>query len=201
MKNLLILVCASLVLPGEVVPGSRFAVNKGTASFLAETNVSAVSIHGSSDKLEASALARREGGKLVLEGITAKVEAQSLSTGMGLRDSHMRERILKAADGSLPPLQFHTERAQCPEPVAGQPVECIVNGQFAMRGVTKPFQMTLKLKADAKQLDRLRITGEGGLRLSEYGIGELAPFGVKVTDWVKLKVDFLAQELAERSQK
>lgn len=152
-----------------------------------------ISVHGRSDQLKAHVQVRQKTEHLILEQIDARLDANTLTTGMGLRDQHMRNKIFATSDGSLPELRFTGERAVCPWPAAGQVSACEVSGRFFLRGVDQPFRIALKIRADGKQGSAYRVVGEGRLRLSAYGIEAPAQLGIRMSDEVKVRVEMLAQ--------
>jgi hypothetical protein len=65
-------------------------IQSGTASFEAATNVPGIEVKGTSNSLAAHASVTRESGALVLDEIAASLPVKTLSTGMKVRDEHMR---------------------------------------------------------------------------------------------------------------
>ena len=114
---------------------------------------------------------------------------QTLSTGLGLRDEHMRKYIFTTGDGKLPDLTFVADRTACAPAAAGEST-CKVSGQLAIRGTTRPFAIALKVN---KAGDSYRAAGDGTLKLSAYGIAQPSQFGVTTTDEVKLHLEFTAK--------
>jgi polyisoprenoid-binding protein YceI len=168
-----------------------FEVRQGAASFEISTNLPAMTVHGKSEELHASVQVRQEARQLVLEAIEARLDSRTLSTGIETRDQHMREKVLTAADGSLPPLRFVAERATCPLEEDGK-ATCQVQGTFFVRGAGKPFQVVLKLKP-VQNGSAFRVWGDGALKLSHYGIERPSQLGVRVADDVRVKVEFVAK--------
>lgn len=180
----------------ETNSNGAWEVSGGAASFIATTNVSAVTVHGKTDQLTAHIRMRVDPQELMIESVQATVNPSNLSTGMGVRDQHMREKILKAPDGSLPELRFVAENTRCPAPTNGKQTTCDLAGTFFLRGQGQPFRMQLKVKSDGKQDTAYRVAGEGILQLTRYGLEPPSQFGVRVADNVKVTVDFVAKEPA-----
>ncbi|MCX6609991.1 MAG: YceI family protein [Acidobacteria bacterium] len=167
-----------------------------SVKFMASTNLSAISIHGQSNALKIHGELGHEAGKLVVESIEARLDPKSLSTGMAIRDHHMREKIF--ANGSeLPALSFKSPRTLCQEPAKGQEASCQVSGTFSMRGIEKPFSLSVRLKSEGS---RYRVSGEGALKISDYGIEPPCQLGVCVTDLVKLRIEMQAEERVTSSK-
>src|SRR5690349_2751172 len=77
--------------PGDNSEPVQFAVSGGVASFVANTNVPAVSIKGKSSAMKADVNVVRGPQGLLIQHIQAAVPVKTLQTGMGLRDEHMRK--------------------------------------------------------------------------------------------------------------
>jgi polyisoprenoid-binding protein YceI len=189
--------CLPLLLTAQTSPGPlALEVNDGVASFDVKTNVSAVSVHGKSDRLNAHLQVRQEGQQLTLENIEARLDPKTISTGMSLRDDHMRSKIFTTQDGKIPELVFRAERVTCAAPASGQQASCDVAGTFFVRDIGRPLRMGLKLRSDGKQSDSYRVNGEGVVDLNHYEIEPPSQLGVRVANVVRLRVDFLAKESA-----
>jgi polyisoprenoid-binding protein YceI len=162
-------------------------VESGTASFVADTNVPAISVKGKSSSLEAHAVLRRAAGGLEVEHIEARLPVKSLATGMGLRDAHMRKYIFTTADGQVPDLTFEAGSAACSNG------SCRVTGNLSVRGTAHAFTLPLKIHEEG---GGFRAAGKAVVRLSDYGIERPSQFGVKTTDEVQLQFEFMAKPAA-----
>jgi len=76
---------------------------------------------------------------------------------MSLRDQHMRAKIFAAGD-ALPELKFTASKIQCPSPDAAKESACQVQGNFTLRGISKPFAIALKVRPAAQ--GTYKITGK-----------------------------------------
>lgn len=103
--------CAALTMAGEPM---TIAVERGSASFVVDTSVPAVSVKEKSTEMQARVRAERGAAALHIEQIEAWLPVNSLATGMGLRDQHMRRYIFTASDGKTPDLRFDGQDALCP---------------------------------------------------------------------------------------
>ena len=123
-------------------PGSALEVHGGSASFEVGTNIPAISIHGRSTQLEASARVTQMPDGILVTALQAVVPTRSLTTGLGLRDDHMRRYIFTTDAGQVPDVRFTSERANCGVKV-GQRATCRIEGQLVIRGTSRPFVIGL----------------------------------------------------------
>ena len=171
--------------PGEP---ADVAVQGGIATFAVNTNIPAVSVKGRSAALVAHVLLRRVPAGLQLERVEARLPVNSLATGMGVRDEHMRKYIFTTGDGQLPDLHFAGDPVTCT--ATGPDAVCPVAGKLTVRGVERPFTISLKVHQDGASF---KATGEGVLKLSTFGIEQPSQFGVKTADDVQLHLEFTAR--------
>jgi polyisoprenoid-binding protein YceI len=167
----------------------QLAVEGGTASFISPTNVSAISVKGKSNSLHAEVTMRRTADGIQLDRIEATLPVKSLVTGMGLRDEHMRKYVFTTADGKTPDLRFEAENATCKDSL------CQVTGNLSIRGVAHAFTLPVKIKDDGSTF---KASGEGTVKLSDYGIEQPSQLGVKSTNEVQLHLDFVAKPAPAR---
>lgn len=161
-------------------------VRGGSVTFDVGTNVFAISVHGKSSALDGRARVRQSPNSLRLEQIEATVPVESLKTGMNLRDEHMRKYIFRTPEGHHPDLRFSAERAECSPGPSGAST-CIASGQLAIRGTSRPFAIQLAVTQNG---GRFRVSGEGKVVLSTYGIERPSQFGVRTDDEVLLHLEF-----------
>jgi len=83
-------------------------------------NLKALTIHGKANQLTGSLLL----DGLNLKQINVKIPVNSISTGMKVRDKHLRQRIFQTEDGEFPDIEFFSSGVNC----TGQPdnMECDV---------------------------------------------------------------------------
>ena len=178
----------------QVGDGAAADVHGGSISFEGATNVFATTVRGESSALDGSAIVRESAQGLQLEQIEAILPVASLRTGLKVRDEHMRQYIFQTADGQTPDLRFSAERAECSANGSTRAALCVATGTLAIRGIVRPFSMTFKVSKDN---DRFRVSGEGKVALSTYGIERPSQFGVKTEDEVKLHLDVTARSGAK----
>jgi polyisoprenoid-binding protein YceI len=169
---------------------SMVEIHGGTATFDASTNIAVISIHGKSTALEGRARIRQSGDGLVIEQLEAALPVRTLNTGMGLRDEHMRKYVFTTPEGLLPDMRFVAERAVCSG--SGAAKTCQLSGDMVIRDTPRPFAITLKVN---DQGSSFRVTGDGVVKLSTYGIPLPTQLGVTTTDDVKFHVDFVVQRV------
>ncbi len=185
----LAVVSGAIALAANNVGTTPVAVESGTAAFIATTNVSAINIKGKSTALQAHVQMRRSSEGMQLQNIEAWVPVKTLLTGMGVRDEHMRKYIFTTTDGKTPDLRFEAENAQCA--ASGRETACPVTGTLSIRGVARPFAITLKVREESAGL---KTFGDGTIKLSDYGIEQPSEFGVKTTNEVQVHFDFTAKQ-------
>lgn len=170
-------------------------VHGGIASFDVGTNIPAIRVHGKSSQIEASARVREQESGILLSDVKAVVPVRTLTTGLGLRDEHMRRYVFATNDGKTPDVRFTSAEAACAMPSA-QATSCRVEGQLAIRGDTRPFIISLKLTRDGALY---RAVGDGLVKLSDYGIPLPSQLGVSTENEVKLHLEFTATPAAGRT--
>jgi polyisoprenoid-binding protein YceI len=195
IAGLIFLLFSSAPRSGADEPNQTTRIQKASAAFDVGTNISAISIHGVSNALQAKVRIRHNREELVLEEVEARLPVNTLSTGMGLRDEHMRKYIFTTQDGRMPDLRFTASNVTCPT-ADGREVQCAVPGMLEIRGIERPFTLPLKLRQESGVAPAFRGSGEGVMRLSDYGIERPSQFGVRANDEVKLRVEVAGKELS-----
>ena len=196
--QLLLTLPAAVALFAADAPLPRtFEARGGTVKFIAATNIGAISIHGQSNALVGHVQAQRSGGQINVDQLEARLDPKSLSTGMSLRDDHMRNKIFAVGD-AIPELKFSAGKIQCPHPESAKETACEVQGMFTMRGIAKPFAIALKVRQAGQ--GAFKISGEGRIKLTAFGVEPPCQLGVCVSDEVQLKLEFQARELQQSSQ-
>lgn len=180
-----------IAVPALAEDTGNLQVRSGVVKFEARTNVSAVSVHGESSAMSAELTLRKAGSGVEVDKLRAVVDPKSLSTGMSLRDQHMRKRIFAAGNEQLPDLEFISVNSSCPDLPQGREVTCRISGNLSMRGVARPFEMVLKVRNEGKAY---RVSGDATVKLSSFGIEAPCQLGVCVIDDVKLRLEFQAKE-------
>jgi polyisoprenoid-binding protein YceI len=169
-------------------------VRNGTAKFETATNMPAIRVHGTSNQLRASARLRESGGTVILEGLEATLPVASLSTGLGLRDTHMRKYIFTTVEGNVPDVRFVAPRAECSP--SGKALTCSVAGELAIQGRSRPLTIVLNVRNESGSF---RAVGDAVAKLSTYDIEAPSQFGVKTHDDVRLRLEFTATPVQQQA--
>lgn len=172
---------------GEATP---IKVNGGSVSFEVTTNVFATIVRGESSALVGGTQLRDGALGLRLEQLEAVVPVASLRTGIKLRDEHMRKYIFQTEDGELPDVRFSAEKAECTQAVGSGAYVCPASGILTIRGTARPFAIELKVTRSG---EGFRVSGDGKVTLSAYGIERPSQFGVKTDDEVRIHLELSAR--------
>jgi len=193
----LLAVAASTISPlvAQSGPAITIAIEHGSATFFTATNVPAIDITGKSGALQGRVQIRQDAKGLTLEHIEASMPVSTLVTGMAVRDEHMRKHIFTTSNGDMPEVRFESGKLDCPGVAPGHEAICTIAGTLAIRGVPKDFSIPLKIRQDASGL-AFRASGDGTVKLSDYGIERPTQLGVKTTNEVKIHLDLSAKESA-----
>ena len=160
------------------------SIESGSVSFEATTNVPGIEIKGTSSSLAGIANVSHESGSLLVNQIHVSLPVKSLATGMKVRDEHMRKYIFTTESGQTPDVEFTAEQVSCPAAGSGE-FACQVNGALTIRGVAHAFQTKLNVK---EQGTAFRGSGDGVVKLSDYGIKQPTQFGVSAGNEVKVRM-------------
>ena len=144
--------------------------------------------------MKAHAEVQKSANGLLLQKVEAIVPVKTLSTGMKIRDEHMRKYIFETSAGQEPDLLFNADAASCPAAGTGQGFACQVSGNLSIRGLSRPFAINLKVKEQSSSASAFRVAGAGTVKLSDYGIAPPVQFGVKSADEVEIHLDFTGKE-------
>ena len=163
-------------------------MDSGVASFKVNTNIPALEVSGKSNALQAKVQIRRGADGVTLERVEAWMPVKTLQTGMALRDEHMRKMVFTTAGGGVPDLRFESGEITCPGVEPGHEATCKIAGTLTVRGVMHAFTIPLKIREEGNGAT-FRASGEGVMKLSDYGIEQPSQLGVKTSDEVKLRFD------------
>jgi polyisoprenoid-binding protein YceI len=186
-------VCSLGVAYGQAQSPFAVQIEGGNVQFDSDTNLSAISVHGKSSTLRVEVRGMKTADALTLEQVRATLPIKAISTGMSLRDEHMRKYIFTTADGKEPDLIFTATNLRCAAK-PGQEDACPITGTLAIRGVERPFAMTLKVKQEAGSPAVFKAAGSAKVKLSDYGIERPSQLGVQTQDEVKLSIQFTGRE-------
>jgi polyisoprenoid-binding protein YceI len=131
--------------------------------------------------------------------VDLRVDLSALDTGIGLRDSHIRDEYVETK--KFPQATFRSVSVAAPAGtpiVANQPVEVSVTGDFTMHGVTKRITAPVRIvlipaseitKASRGPGDWIHATASFPLTLSDFGIKVPTSFA---SDRIDVRLDVFA---------
>ena len=121
--------------------------------------------------------------------ITITVPLRNLTTGIQLRDHHMRDKYLQI--GSYPNAVLTVDRGAIRIPPADGSVSGDATGSMAIHGRSKnvSFHYTV-----AKVGSQLRVAGTSKLDIRDYGIDVPSYLGITVKPDIDVEVQFTATE-------
>jgi polyisoprenoid-binding protein YceI len=151
------------------------SVGSSTASFDV-AGPGGLNIHGKTSELSAS----EAKGKVKVTVVLA-----NLTTGISLRDSHMRDRYLEV--DKYPNASVVVSRSKLDFPAKGRKASGSVAGQMTLHGVTKPVTLDYSAKSRGDKLD---VRGSTHIDMRDYGITVPKYLGVGVDSHVTINVDF-----------
>lgn len=178
--------------PAAQEEAASVKVNGGSVTFEVSTNVFSTTVQGESRTITGATRVHDGASALRLEQVEATVPVTSIRTGIKLRDEHMRKYIFETSDGQLPDVRFSANGADCPQ-AAGGVYTCTATGELVIRGTPRPFAIALKV---VRHGDSFKVTGDGKLALSSYGIERPSQFGVRTEDEVRIHLELDARNIA-----
>jgi polyisoprenoid-binding protein YceI len=166
----------SVLLVASVASAAPLAVKGASVSFAAKANVGMI-IEGST-----SAITVDEDAK----NVTLVVPLANVSTGVDLRDKHMKDNYLEVA--KFPEAKLVIERACLALPEAGEKSgECAA--AFTLHGQTKGVTVKYKASVTGKATD---VDASFTVNFVDHGVEEPKYMGIKVKPTVDVKAHFTA---------
>jgi polyisoprenoid-binding protein YceI len=117
------------------------------------------------------------------------VPLANLSTGISLRDKHMRDKYLDVAH--FPNAELQVQRASLRIPAVGADATADGQGTFKLHGKSKAVSYHYTAKHDASGFT---VTGTVHVNITDYGIEQPSYLGVSVKPGVDVSVSFQAKE-------
>jgi polyisoprenoid-binding protein YceI len=114
-----------------------------------------------------------------------RVDLQTLATGIGLRDRHMRDTYLEVKKG--PDFAVATIEDIRIERLDGKST---FNGTLLLHGQKKAVSGSAELQ---RQGDRIRVQAQFPISVSNFAIAKPAYLGVGVTDEIEIKVTLMVE--------
>lgn len=124
-----------------------------------------------------------EGGEVYFE-----VDLNSVTTGMGLRDRHMRDNYLHTA--KYPKTSFKGTISQVTD--KGSYYEVVIDGNMNLHGVYKPKQVKGTL---TKGDNSLRVKSNFWVKLGDYKIEIPQLMFAKINENIELNLDFFLKKV------
>jgi polyisoprenoid-binding protein YceI len=170
----------TLLLSVALVADAKLA-RTGTPSVLFRASGPAgMKIQGTTSDLDVD----DQGAKIVI-----KVPLKNLTTGIALRDDHMRNKYLQV--GTYPNAELTVDRSTLRLPTGDGNTSGDASGTMAIHGKTKnvTFHYTV-----AKSAGTLHVGGTTKLDIKDYGIDVPSYLGVTVKPDIDVEVQFNATE-------
>ena len=128
--------------------------------------------------------------KLEDDGTTLKVTVPlaSLTTGIGLRDRHMREKYLQTDKFPDAVLELPWSAVKLPE--NGQTSEGTAQGKMSLHGKSKDVQVKYRI---LRTCNSFQVTGNIPLNIKDYDIDVPSYLGVTVQPDIDARASFTAE--------
>jgi hypothetical protein len=154
---------------------------QGEATFKAETNMPGVAIEGSSKNFR-TLQAEFSEDKLMLKKLEAELDAETLKTGIDLRDQHMFEKVFLVLSAKEKPsyLKLTMDKSDCLKD--GKNLNCSGEGHFIFG--KKIFNKKINLKFD----ENLNTQTSFNVSLKELALEIPSYLGIEVEDLVNVQV-------------
>jgi polyisoprenoid-binding protein YceI len=120
--------------------------------------------------------------------LDVKIQAASVNTGSGMKDSKLKSKDFFDADHE-PLITFHSTKV-----LQTGPDTLEFDGNFTIRGVTKPEKLTFTVSGQGT--GEGSITGTMAFDRKDYGMNSGIPF-IKIADRVEVIVDLKGTESAD----
>lgn len=121
--------------------------------------------------------------------LTVTVALSRLATGIGLRDSHMREKYLEVA--KYPDARLVVSRSVLRIPTDGAQADADAPGELSLHGAKR--KVTFHYHAD-RSAGKIHVTGTVHLDMRDYAISVPSYLGVTVKSGVDVSADFMAKD-------
>jgi len=150
---------------------------RSQVDFLAVARPGSVKIAGKGDKNAVIGTLQLDGSRLVGDAI---VELKELKTGLGLRDSHMRDKYLevqKSPQAKLSLVALDLGKLK--------PEEAVHIGELSLHGKSLPLMAKVVNKGS---VDKVDLEFAFQVKLSDFAIEKPSFLGVSVDDAVEVQV-------------
>ena len=161
-----------------LLPGLGFAALQASESKVSFTCVGPGGLH--IDGTGTALVVQDKGDVLVVT-----VPLNSVTTGIGLRDTHMHEKYLET--GQYPTAELSLPRGGVKFPGPGEIVEASAPGTLTLHGKSQP--LTVHYKAVRKG-NAYEVKADFHINMNDYGIATPSYLGITVKPGVDVAVSF-----------
>jgi polyisoprenoid-binding protein YceI len=127
-----------------------------------------------------------------------QVDLQTLDTGIGLRNTHLREKYLEVGKGAGFDRAVLSDIVVSGVDLAGRSGKGTFKGTLALHGTRKPIAGDLRLTPSG---DHVKVDATFPVQLPDFGIAEPRYLGVGVRDQVQVRARFVAKADASGSSR
>lgn len=178
-----------VVLISQSAHAATYQINaqKSEVDFLAVGRPSMLKVKGAGGKPSGSfTTGEKAGGEI-------QVDLREFSTGIALRDKHMKEKYLELEKPENQFAKLNITSIELPGkdvPANGE-VDAKVAGTLSLHGKSQPIRTESKLKVDGKSLStEMKLK----LKLSDYGIAIPSYAGITVAEDVDVNIKIQAEQ-------
>lgn len=177
MKKIKVLVLSAVMLTGSSVFANQVKLEKGKVEFLAVGSPGFLKINGKGKKAPEGNL-KIENGKITGE---VELDLSSLDTGMGLRNTHMKEKYLEVdkhpkavitIDAAINKKDWSMKNPELKEQT--------IQGTLSLHNVKKALPITISIDKSAN------AKASFSLKLTDYKVDIPSFMGVTVADKVEV---------------
>lgn len=155
----------------------------GKVEFLAVGKPSAIKIKGEGKGPQGELQLKKSGAQFSLNG-ELTVDLDSIDTGIGLRDRHMKEKYLETAKFKTAVLKI--KEATLPASALEGAGEYSLPGLLTLKGVEKPVQLKVKLEPEG---DKIKSISFFKINLADFPIEVPKYAGITVANDVDVSVE------------
>jgi polyisoprenoid-binding protein YceI len=183
----LFLVASAMLTPLSRAQAPVFVITPVSSSVVFNVK-SSVSITGKFDKWDSTLVFTSP--DINTGVLDIKIDAASVNTGSGMKNDKLKSKDFFDVKNN-PLITFHSTKViQTSPAVPGQPVNFEVDGDFTIRGVTKPEKLTLVVNGYGTGTGEIK--GTMAFDRKDYGINGSIPF-IKIADRVEVTVNLKAK--------
>ena len=179
---------ANLAQNTAVAAPQNLKVESGSTKFLAVGRPSFLKIRGEG---------KGPSGDLVYDkgnvSGSLDVDMTSFTTGIEMRDHHMKEKYLEV--GKFPKATLAVKSLQLPD-LASLPKDAPFQGDLTLHGVTLPVKGSLHIASVKNKADAYSFNAKFPVKITEYKIAIPSYGSIKVAEDVDVEVDSIASKVA-----